>query len=568
MIEFIDISLLHFPEEILKIKLKYPELPTINMASAKRPILVPAELIIVPGGQVRSSKVKGDMTAQLIRLAAVKPEDRMRFLTDNGANAGDNGCVVNVLRSDKNAETFGLHAINPEPMLVKARLLPPAKLMYGQNNLVDTKLAGAWNLENKKFFAPTPTDNYICLIVSSGDLPRSVKHGVETFVTGIDNESRNTGLALKCLHQPMLASDNLEELRDMFADIKDKGAKICLCIMMHDCYSNIKYAADWLGLVTQCIKWKNVERTPRGFFSNVLMKMNSKLGGTNHTLIQRGGAPPQGTFQSPPNSLSWVLDVPCMFVGIDVSHPDPGSDRASIAAVVGSLDGMCSEYVTRISCQTGKTEVVAELEESMYGILTTFKGRHGALPQNIVVYRDGVSDSQFDEILSSELKAIKGALALHGQPDDGSRISFVIVQKNHHTRLVYEENSHSSKFHNPSPGVVVDAVGGKDSICSPENVEFYLCSHATIQGTSKPTKYTMVYDEIGMRLSEVELMTYWLCYLYVRCTRSVSMATPVYYAHWAAKRGKAILSAGGTVDDLKSISDKFGGHGALHMFFV
>lgn len=35
-------------------KLKYPALPTINIGSSLKPVLVPAELISVPGGQSRS----------------------------------------------------------------------------------------------------------------------------------------------------------------------------------------------------------------------------------------------------------------------------------------------------------------------------------------------------------------------------------------------------------------------------------------------------------------------------------------------------------------------------------
>jgi len=35
-------------------KLKYPSLPTINIGSVKKPVLVPSELISVPGGQSRS----------------------------------------------------------------------------------------------------------------------------------------------------------------------------------------------------------------------------------------------------------------------------------------------------------------------------------------------------------------------------------------------------------------------------------------------------------------------------------------------------------------------------------
>ena len=62
---------------------------------------------------------------------------------------------------------------------------------------------------------------------------------------------------------------------------------------------------------------------------------------------------------------------------------------------------------------------------------------------------------------------------------------------------------------------------------------------ALSQGTAKPCKYALIFDEIGFKLSELELLTYWTTYLYARCNKSVSYATPAYYAHWASKRAKS-----------------------------
>jgi eukaryotic translation initiation factor 2C len=36
------------------------------------------------------------------------------------------------------------------------------------------------------------------------------------------------------------------------------------------------------------------------------------------------------------------------------------------------------------------------------------------------------------------------------------------------------------------------------------------------------------------------MLSYWLCYLFCRCTRSVSIPSVTYYAHLAAARGKLL----------------------------
>jgi len=324
------------------------------------------------------------------------------------------------------------------------------------------------------------------------------------------------------------------------------------------------------------LKWKNIERPPRGYHYNVMLKVNTKMGGTNHTLISRlpgrPGPPPQGMFQEPPASLSWLFDKPCMLVGIDVSHAEPGSDRESMAAVVASMDGRAWQYVADISSQTARLEIVNALEPAMVRLLKCFQGRNnGKLPATIIVYRDGVGDGQFEQVVNREIPAIKGAMMLLGYPDNACKIAMIICQKGHHTRLFYEESVTDGKpnYINPCPGLVVDSTGGQDSITSAKYNEFYLNSHAAIQGTAKPCKYALVYDSIGLKLAELQLLTYWSCYLYSRCNKSVSYCTPAYYAHWASKRAKNLFAAGATGQNLIDISAKWGEAGALStMFFV
>ena len=253
-----------------------------------------------------------------------------------------------------------------------------------------------------------------------------------------------------------------------------------------------------------------------------------------------------------------------MLVGIDVSHPEPGSDRMSMAAVVGSMDGCAGQYVAHLSAQRSREEMVASLTESMVKLFQCFRERNsGGMPEHVLVYRDGVSDGQFDKVLMQELPCIKESIALMGYEEQSVKITILICQKGHNTRLQYLDGD---SYVNLCPGMVVD--GNSNSITSARINEFYLNSHVAIQGTAKPCKYSLIYDEIGFKMSELEMLTYWTCYLFARCNRSVSYATPAYYAHHASKRGKALFAGGATQDNLRTISDTFSAMGAASMFFI
>jgi hypothetical protein len=159
------------------------------------------------------------------------------------------------------------------------------------------------------------------------------------------------------------------------------------------------------------------------------------------------------------------------------------------------------------------------------------------------------------------LGAYKDALMFRGYSEDSVQIAIVMCQKRHHTRLVYQQGGSEGEFSNPCVGLCVDGRtslgrdpdsewGSDDVGCinTPGLNEFYLNSHTPVLGTSKPCKYVLIYDEIGLtvkrqlitfhlcfamwmitacfQLAEIELLTFWSTHLYNRCTRSVSYATP------------------------------------------
>ena len=55
---------------------------------------------------------------------------------------------------------------------------------------------------------------------------------------------------------------------------------------------------------------------------------------------------------------------------------------------------------------------------------------------------------------------------------------------------------------------------------------------------SRPSHYYVQWDDNNFKADEIQVLTYQLCYSYVRCTRAVSIPAPSYYAHLVAFRAR------------------------------
>ena len=79
-------------------------------------------------------------------------------------------------------------------------------------------------------------------------------------------------------------------------------------------------------------------------------------------------------------------------------------------------------------------EVIAELSTMVRELLIQFYKSTRFKPARIILYRDGVSEGQFAHVLAHELMAVREAcVRLEASYQPG--ITFIVVQKRHHTRL-------------------------------------------------------------------------------------------------------------------------------------
>jgi eukaryotic translation initiation factor 2C len=204
-----------------------------------------------------------------------------------------------------------------------------------------------------------------------------------------------------------------------------------------------------------------------------------------------------------------------------VNHPEidggtsasPFGGGPSVAAVVGSMDGKLGQYCAHISAVNG--DPGSNLERAVSSLLDTFCQRNeGNMPRTMIIYRGGVAENQIEAVLEKELHAFKAALMARGYGEGYVKIAIVMCQKRHHARFVYETQDH--EYANPCVGLCIDAsnvyrhgqldTGEPDcvgNVNSADVNEFYLNSHAAVLGTSKPCKYTLIYDEIGLKVISI-----------------------------------------------------------------
>ena len=235
-------------------------------------------------------------------------------------------------------------------------------------------------------------------------------------------------------------------------------------------YAEIKRVGDSVvGVPTQCVQLKLVQQARPQVCANISLKINTKLGGINQVID--------------PSVKSLVFREPTIFFGADVTHPSPTENGIpSIAAVVGSMDANATKYQARVRAQRhekgrGAQEIINDLAVIVRELLIEYYKANGKLkPSKIIFYRNGVSEGQFDQVLAHEVRAVQEACMML-EKEYRPRITFIVVQKRHHTRLFCENGrDETGKARNVPPGTTVDS-----GITHPYEFDFYLCSHFGIQ---------------------------------------------------------------------------------------
>ncbi|KAH7911489.1 ribonuclease H-like domain-containing protein [Hygrophoropsis aurantiaca] len=537
------------------INLRYPDLPLVDVGGQKKNYLPPEVCDILPDQPFRG-KLTDEQTASMILVACKPPNVNGNSIITHGLNElGFRASGPSVLNS------FGV-SIGPDMTVVPGRILPKPGVKYAGNITASIDDRASWNLRNVKFAVGGRLEKWAVLLIHdngrddfSGDRDPALRDTIAGFRDMCSRSGMQVGReepACKVAQLPRkdpadpLRKEAISTIRSTLMEIRPKPSLILVILSNGDraIYEGLKHLCDiYLDVATVCVHAAKIrkEKGQPQYFANVALKVNMKTGGVNHKLDE--------------NSGRWLAEVPTMVVGMDVTHPGPGSAKGtpSIAAVVASVDHHYAQYPASLEIQESKKEMITNLKSMMVERLNLFRKHNGnKLPQRVLVYRDGVSEGQFAIVRDEELPQMIAAFHTFDVPKTAYRpkLTIVICGKRHHTRFYPTEQATAAHDGNPRPGTVVDR-----GVTAVYDFDFFLQAHGGLQGQTRPTHYYVVHDEIGFNADTIQVLTNSLSYMFGRATKAVSLVSPAYYADVACERGRCYLrklllgyiGSGGTV---------------------
>nr|POE61682.1 protein argonaute 2 [Quercus suber] len=484
----------------------YKDIPCLDLGKANKKNAVPMEFCVLVEGQ-RYPKEHLDRNAGIMlkNLSLVPPRVRERE-------------ICSVVRSENGpcgggmAQNFGME-VNTNMTRVRGRVLGPPELKLGAQNgrvikVTVDKEKCQWNLVGKSVVEGKRIDRWGVIDFSSND--NRSRLNPDFFIPKLINRCINLGIHMEepLVYKPtsMNKLSRVDVLLELLESVNEEAYKIgkghlqiLLCVMSRrdPGYKNLKWISE--------------------------TKMNAKLGGSNVEL------------NDPLPHFGGKGHV--MFVGADVNHPSARNlTSPSIAAVVATMNWpAANRYAARVCPQLHRKEKILDFGNMCLELVQSYAQRNNVLPDHIVVFRDGVSEGQFEMVLNEELRELKTALQ---KIKYSPAITLIVAQKRHQTRLFLENERDGGSTGNVSPGTVVDT-----TIVHPFEFDFYLCSHYGSLGTSKPTHYYVLWDEHRFTSDELQKLIYHMCFTFARCTKPVSLVPPVYYADLVAYRGRLYYEA-------------------------
>jgi len=532
-----EISIEQYFKDKYRIKLEYPTLPCL-LINKKKQNYLPMEVCRIEPQQKYKGPMFDVLTSEMIKVMNKTPMDRFRMVKHYLEHAQ--------LNANSTQKTFGL-TYDSEFLEPTARILPPPLVIYkgGPNSASRT---GAWNMRDMSFAQGGNVCVWAIISLCGSRGRDSVsRNQIDRFSKDLAREMERYGITffrpeskspvVRILEEERCEVPELYKLieSDIY-EMTDKNLNKPDFILVikpdtsREDYADIKRTFDMdNGIVTCCVVARHIasDKPNPSYLANVICKINPKMNGVNCYVNSDAG-------------LTFVSKQPTMVIGIDVSRVS-GMERPSYVGMVGSLDVWCAKYVPTARLQAPRTEIIQDIEGMSKELLEYFRNTHQINPESVIIFRDGVSEGELQHCVRNEINDFLRAWSLVFDPSQfpPPKLTMIVVQKRHHIRFEPIGPYHD-RSQNVYVGTCIDT-----NITSSTGLDFYLQSHQGLQGTSRPAHYRVVYNTNDITLNELQQLCYELCFTYSAATRSISVVSPIFYAHTIAGRVRSCYAREG-----------------------
>ena len=311
-----------FPE--YNIRLQYPDLQLVYVRGQTENYF-PAEVCdILPGQPFRRALAKEQIMI-MSALACQPPKVNGETIV----NQVRHQLGLDVIRPE--LQLLGI-TIGPDMAVVPGRILSKPGLAYASNTTASIDHRASWNLVGVRFAVAARLDNWAVLVIKDGvsrsEFTDASDPDLLEVVSAFRHVCNASGMCVAA--DPTYATAQLpskdsepsdpmrraaiQTIKDTLLNIQPRPALILVMLANEDkaIYADIKHLCDVrLDVATICVQSSKIRKRNSHYLANVALKVNMKLGGINHRLDANGGG--------------WLHRAPTMVVGIDVTHPGPGS---------------------------------------------------------------------------------------------------------------------------------------------------------------------------------------------------------------------------------------------------
>jgi len=432
---------------------------------------------------------------QFTRVTPNQRQQALKKFIDNVNNSAEASSIL---------LNWGLK-LAPMSVQLTGRIINPEKLLLGKGATITVNAKADWGRESTSNQMLTAVDlkKWNVVYVTKNEAV------AQNFVSLMTKLAPKMGMRVAQPDLTPLPNDRTETYLKAIRDVVNPSVQIVVTIMptpRDDRYSAVKkLCCVEKPVPSQVINFKTIsnEKKVSSVVQKVALQINCKLGGE-----------------------LWGCQIPAkmgtiMVIGVDVFH-DPSRRGSSIAGVVSSTNMTMSKWFSSTVFQNPGQELVDCLKVAFVKALKKFHDANNIWPDKVIVFRDGVGDSQLSLSASYEAEQFRSSFK-HISDKYNPGFCFIVVQKRINTRIFIKAGK---ELDNPPPGTILD-----HTVTKRDWYDFFLVSQHVGQGTVSPTHYVVIHDSLELPVDAIQRISYKLTHMYYNWPGTVRVPAPCQYAH-------------------------------------